>query len=90
MPESSGVPLLIKGGRVVNDDCMFNADVVVENGIITHVGKDLSAPAGARTIDATGKLVIPGGIDPHTHLQLPVMGTVTVDDFYIGTKAAPS
>lgn len=45
-------------------------------------------PGGCRVIDASGRLIIPGGIDPHTHMQLPFGGTVAVDDFYRGTKAA--
>lgn len=48
----------------------------------------LTPPAGARVIDAGGKYVMPGGIDAHTHLNMPFMGTTTADDFYIGTKAA--
>eukprot|EP01132_Coremiostelium_polycephalum_P005550 gene5550-6912_t len=67
-------------------------DVLVENGIIKEIGLDLEAPTigQVRVIDATDKLVIPGGIDPHTHFQLPFMGTVAVDDFDIGTRAAIS
>lgn len=52
------------------------------------MGRNLIIPGGTRTIDATGKLVIPGGIDPHTHLDLEMMGAKTVDNFYSGTKAA--
>ena len=57
---------------------------------ISHrqVGTNLVTPEGTRTIDAKGKLVIPGGIDTHTHMQEPFMGTTTIDDFYTGTKAA--
>eukprot|EP00124_Ichthyophonus_hoferi_P000883 Ihof_evm7s38 gene=Ihof_evmTU7s38 len=80
--------LLIQGGTVVNDDISVVADVFCEDGIIKLVGKDLVVPEGTRVIDATGKFVIPGGIDPHTHMQFPFMGTKAVDDFYRGTEAA--
>ena len=73
---------------MVNDDQKWKADVYCENGIIKEVGENLSCPSDARVIDATGKYVIPGGIDPHTHCQLPFMGTVSVDDFNYGTQAA--
>nr|CAB3239901.1 dihydropyrimidinase [Phallusia mammillata] len=82
--------LLVKGGKVVNADQSFEADVYIENGIISQVGKNLSTPGGTKVVDATGKLVMPGGIDTHTHMQLPFMGTFAVDDFYTGTKAAIS
>eukprot|EP00731_Ephydatia_muelleri_P016546 Em0009g970a len=78
----------IKGGTVVNADHVFEADVYCEAGIIQQVGKNLKVPEDAIVVDATGKLVIPGGIDTHTHMQLPFMGTVAVDDFYLGTRAA--
>lgn len=80
--------ILIKGGIVVNDDDMIEADVFIESGVIKEVGKNLVVPGGARVIDAQKKLVMPGGIDTHTHMQLPFMGTVAVDDFYTGTRAA--
>jgi len=86
--QSSQNRLLIKGGEVVNADNRERADVYVEDGIIRQVGKNLEVPGGARIIDATGKLVMPGGIDSHTHCQMPFMGTQAIDDFYIGTKAA--
>ncbi|XP_049537609.1 dihydropyrimidinase isoform X1 [Anopheles darlingi] len=82
--------LYIKRGHVVNHDGMQQADVYIEDGTVRYVGSgaDFVVPGGCRTIDATGKLVIPGGIDPHTHFQLEFGGTVSVDDFYKGTKAA--
>ncbi|KAF7665950.1 hypothetical protein LDENG_00125580 [Lucifuga dentata] len=86
MAEPSGI--LIKGGKVVNEDCSVISDVYIEGGKIVEVGQNLQIPAGVRVIDATDKLLIPGGIDAHTHMELPFMGTKSVDDFYIGTKAA--
>ncbi|XP_048794989.1 dihydropyrimidinase isoform X1 [Lagopus muta] len=82
--------LLIKGGRVVNDDQSVEADVYVEEGVVQDVGPNLNPkpPNGLTVLDATNKLVIPGGIDTHTHLQFPFMGTTSKDDFYTGTKAA--
>merc|ERR1711934_212185 len=80
--------ILIKGGEVVNEDGRQMADVYVEGRTIKEVGPNLEAREGVRVIDATGKLVIPGGIDTHTHCQMPFMGMVAVDDFFIGTKAA--
>jgi len=80
--------ILIKGGEVVNEDGRQMADVFVEGRTIKAVGPNLDAGEGVRVIDATGKLVIPGGIDTHTHCQMPFMGMVAVDDFFIGTKAA--
>ncbi|CAH0731555.1 unnamed protein product, partial [Brenthis ino] len=86
--QSSQNRLLIKNGRVVNDDGMEDADVYIEDGVIKQVGRNLIIPGGTRTIDATGKLVMPGGIDPHTHFELEMMGAKTADDFYKGTRAA--
>ncbi|XP_043921625.1 dihydropyrimidinase [Protopterus annectens] len=80
--------LLIKGGKVVNEDCSQLADVFIEDGIIQDVGLNLVVPDGAHVINAKDKLVIPGGIDTHTHMELEFMGARTVDDFYTGTKAA--
>ncbi|HQX61553.1 MAG TPA: dihydropyrimidinase, partial [Burkholderiaceae bacterium] len=65
---------LIRGGTVVNADRQFRADVLCVDGKIHSVGDKLDAPAGAQTIDAGGQYVMPGGIDPHTHMQLPFMG----------------
>ncbi|MEI6760733.1 MAG: dihydropyrimidinase [Betaproteobacteria bacterium] len=79
--------VLIRGGTVVNADRAFRADVLCQDGRIVAVGEGLSAPAGATVVDAGGQYVMPGGIDPHTHMQLPFMGTVTMDDFFTGTAA---
>ncbi len=79
--------VLIKGGTVVNSDRSQRADVLCQDGIITAVGEGLDAPKGATVVDAGGQYVMPGGIDPHTHMQLPFMGTVASEDFYSGTAA---
>jgi len=79
--------ILIRGGTVVNADQAFQADVLTQDGKIIAVGPNLQAPAGAQVVDAGGQYVMPGGIDPHTHMQLPFMGTTTMDDFYTGTAA---
>ena len=84
---SNGQATLIRGGTVVNADREFRADVLCEGAKISAVGSHLAAPAGAQVLDAGGRYVMPGGIDPHTHMQLPFMGTVTRDDFYSGTAA---
>lgn len=80
--------LLIKNGEIVNAGGRMVADVYVENETITAIGKDLKAPAGAEVIDATGKYVFPGFIDPHVHIHLPFMGTVTKDTHATGSQAA--
>lgn len=80
--------IVIRGGTVVNADASVRADVYMEDGTIKAVGEDLDVPAGAQVIDAGGQYVMPGGIDPHTHMQLPFMGTVASEDFYTGTAAA--
>ncbi|EEC10214.1 non-ATP-dependent L-selective hydantoinase, putative [Ixodes scapularis] len=85
---STQTRLLIKGGRVVNDDLMMEADVFIEDGVIKQVGKDIAVPGGTRTIDAKGMFVLPGGIDTHTHFEFYFMSSRTADDFYTGSKAA--
>ena len=79
--------VLIKGGTVVNAEQSIRADVLCDSGIISAVGEGLDAPMGAQIIDAGGQYVMPGGIDPHTHMQLPFMGTVASEDFETGTAA---
>ena len=64
------------------------ADVLCVDGRIAAVGANLDVLSDARVIDADGLLVMPGGIDPHTHMELPFMGTVASEDFFTGTSAA--
>ena len=79
--------VIIKGGTVVTAEQSFKADVYCEDGRIAQVGLDLDTPTGVEVVDAGGQFVMPGGIDPHTHMQLPFMGTVASEDFYTGTAA---
>ncbi len=79
--------VLIKNGHIFTAVDNYVADILVDDGKIRTIGTDLSAN-DAKTIDATGKYVIPGGIDPHTHLDFPFGGTVSSDDFSTGTIAA--
>ena len=79
--------VIIKGGTVVTAEQSFKADVYCADGRIAQVGLDLDTPTGAEVVDAGGQFVMPGGIDPHTHMQLPFMGTVASEDFYTGTAA---
>jgi len=79
--------VLIKNGTIVNADQSLKADVLCADGKIQEIGSNISAPSGAEVVDAAGQFVMPGGIDPHTHMQLPFMGTVASEDFYTGTAA---
>ena len=80
--------LLINGGEIVTADARFHGDIWIESETISAMGHDLPAPAGAEVIDATGKLVFPGFIDPHVHIHLPFMATFAKDTHATASKAA--
>jgi dihydropyrimidinase len=79
--------LLIKSGTLITASDSFEADILIDGEVITSIGKGLQSE-GAEVVDASGKLVMPGGIDPHTHFNLPMFGTISSDDHYTGHKAA--
>ena len=80
--------LLIKNADIVNADTRYTADILCEGDSISRIDRGIAAPPGAEVIDATGKHVFPGFIDPHTHIHLPFMGTFSKDTYETGTKAA--
>lgn len=82
------MPLLIKNGTLITASETFQADILVEGEKITAIGQNLVAPPGVEILDVSGMLVMPGGVDPHTHFDLPMFGTVSADDHYTGHKAA--
>lgn len=79
--------VLIKDGRIITADADYVADIFIEGEQIKIIGKNLSVSAD-KIIDAKGKLVMPGGIDPHVHLDMPFMGTYSSDNYETGTRAA--
>ena len=79
--------LLIKNGRIITADADYVADLFIDGELIHTIGKNLPVNAD-EIIDATGKLVFPGGIDPHVHLDMPFMGTFSSDNYETGTRAA--
>lgn len=79
--------LLIKNGRIVTAVDDYHADIYIEGETVHTIGKNLSLKAD-KVIDATGKLIFPGGVDPHVHLDMPFMGTYSSDDYETGTRAA--
>jgi dihydropyrimidinase len=80
--------LLIKNGEIVTADSRYTADIFCEGETITRIDRNLTAPAGCEVIDATGKYVFPGFIDPHVHIYLPFMGTYSKDNYESGSRAA--
>lgn len=80
--------LLIKNGEIITADSRYTADIFCEDETITAIGQNLAAPGGAEVIDATGKYVFPGFIDPHVHIYLPFMGTYSKDTYETGSEAA--
>ena len=79
--------LIIKNGKIVTATDCYTADVAVKDGKIVQIGQNLAAD-GAEVVDAGGKWVLPGGIDAHTHLEMPFGGTTSADDYFAGTRAA--
>jgi dihydropyrimidinase len=80
--------LLIKNGQITTATDQYVADILCDGETIAAIGRNLSAPAGAEVIDASGKYVFPGFIDPHVHIYLPFMGTFAKDDYDSGSRAA--
>ncbi|WP_151089287.1 dihydropyrimidinase [Hymenobacter baengnokdamensis] len=80
--------ILLKNGRVITADSDSICDILVEGEAIAAIGRGLPAPEGVEVIDCTGKMVMPGGIDPHVHLEMPFMGTFSSDTYETGTRAA--
>jgi dihydropyrimidinase len=90
--DMKGAPMrfdtIIRNGSVVTATDTYVADVAIKNGKIEAIGTDLPSQDAAKILDASGKLVLPGGIDVHTHLDMPFGGTTSADDFETGTRAA--
>src|SRR5580658_1749917 len=80
--------LLIKNGEIVTASQRYVADILCEDEIITRIDRNIVAPKGVEVIDAKGKYIFPGFIDPHVHIYLPFMGTYSKDDYVTGSRAA--
>src|ERR1044072_9931011 len=80
--------LLIKNGEIITADSRYHADIFCENETITKIDRAITAPPGAEVIDASGKYIFPGFIDPHVHIYLPFMGTLAKDNYISGSQAA--
>lgn len=79
---------ILKGGTLVTASEMFRADILIEDEKIALIGLDLPAAEDTQVLDVSNRLILPGGVDPHTHFDLPMFGTVSSDDHYTGHKAA--
>ena len=79
---------IIKNGTIVNSKETYQGDILIKDGKIAAIGKNLPVEAGTEIIDAAGKLVLPGAIDVHTHLAMPFGGTLSADGYFAGTRAA--
>lgn len=79
--------LVIRNGTIVTSTDQYVADIYCDAGVIKAIGKNLDVPAGTQAVDGSGQYVFPGGIDAHTHMEMPFMGTTSCDDFYTGTAA---
>ena len=82
------MPLLIRSGQIVTASDSFTADIYCEDETITRIGPALEAPPSATVINAAGKLIFPGFIDPHVHIYLPFMGTYAKGSYATESKAA--
>src|SRR5271163_4203916 len=80
--------LIIKGGEIVTAESRFRGDIYIEDETVTAVGRNLRVPPGTEEIDATGKIVFPGFIDPHVHIHLPFMATFAKDTHATASNAA--
>ena len=80
--------LLIRNGNIVTADSQFTGDILCRDGKIAEIGHQLTTAAPCEIVDATGKFVFPGFIDPHVHIYLPFMGTFSKDDYATCSKSA--
>ena len=80
--------LLIRGGEIVTAETRMRGDIFIEDETVSRIGPGLSAPLGTEVIDATGKLIFPGFIDPHVHIHLPFMATFAEDRHAAASVAA--
>jgi dihydropyrimidinase len=81
------MPSIIKSGTIITASEIYNADILIIGEKISSIAQNIEVE-GAKIFDASGKIVMPGGVDPHTHFNLPMFGTVSSDDHYTGHKAA--